>query len=90
MVYDIAMVSGSPWPALLGKMWWILPIGYTPTEAVEYFSTVFQFDPGVRLLPGHHISGVLEITERRLIKKSVFEMMGFGPVRMLIAIHIGY
>jgi hypothetical protein len=67
-----------------GEMWLILPTGYTPTEVVEYFGTVFQYDPGVRLLPGFHLFGGIEITERRLIRKSLFEMIGFSPVRILI------
>jgi len=79
VVYDIALVSNNSRPANLGKMWWILPTGYTPTEAVEYFGAVFKYNSGVRLLPGNHLFGIIQITERRLIEKSFFEMMGFSP-----------
>jgi hypothetical protein len=87
VIYDIAMIlnttTGSQ-PVKPGGMWWILPTGYTPTEVVEYFGIVFQYDPGVPLLPGFHLFGVIQITERRLIRKSFFEMMGFSPVSVLI------
>jgi hypothetical protein len=76
MVWDI---TGSQ-KAEPEAMWWILPTGYTPTDAVEYFVIVFQYDPGVYLLPGFHLFGIIQITERRVIRKSFFEMMGFSPV----------
>lgn len=88
VIYDIALVSNNSRPAKLGRMWWTLPTGYTSTEAVEYFGAVFKYDSGVQLLPGYHLFGVIQITERRSIGKSFSEMIGLNPVRMLMAFYI--
>jgi hypothetical protein len=66
LIYDMAMDSNTTivsQQAKPGRMWWILPTGFIPTEAVEYFGMSFQYNPGVQLLPGFHIFGIIEITK---------------------------
>jgi hypothetical protein len=69
--------TGSP-SAKPGRIWWFME----PYAGMNPFlvDIVPQYDPGVHLLPGYHLFGAFQITERRFIQKSLLEMMGFNPV----------
>jgi len=38
-----------------------------------------QSIPGTQLLPGQHIQGLVGFSQRRVLERTIFEMMGFSP-----------
>jgi len=76
------MVSNTTAGSNPGRTWWYIDMGMDFFSWMGMVGMVVQYNSGVRLLPGYHMFGAFQVKERRIIQKSLLEMMGFNPVCM--------
>jgi len=80
-VINIAIVSTGASPSPASEMWLsVIPDSFSGDFHSAIFDMV-QFTDPIPVIAGSNVFGLLEITERRIIAASFWDMMGFTPVR---------